>query len=731
MSARSSRPSSAGSASYMRLYRPTSAKGSRPGTGQLPPSRPMSARPPPTPPLGGRDGGEMEVDKNAQVLNVEDEVVTEVVVDAADHHEVERAFTPRPPSASANRPSSARPPSASARPPSARPPSARRIARPPTPSGGGGGGGGGRRMSCISNASSLAKGELAQRYKTMGFSDKKRLETFLETFKRKLNQKGAGQGDIKKAFQQFDADGSGSVSAQEFDNAMANLGFRLTPEDLSALFKLFDSNKKGIMHYEDFVSGLVPSVPGGKTAFEAQQEHAHRPAKVDEGIVEQKQIEMKKNLLVQMVRDKLQARIKTGPFQLRNSFKHFDKDGSGEIDLDEFECVLRDFGLEVKGKELETLFQYYDVDGNGGVDYYEFIDTMMPRDYSTKEHPLGSSILVKPYQLQGDGTQKSLEKRALSKVDKLRESLSSRDRLGSGKLSKRAFVEAMVEAPDFQFGMWEVEDALARVDMHEQYEVDYNEFLDRAVGEDHFLTGWKTEFLRPRHIRGSGDIVAWGGSMGKNESVKPRGKVAPPKIQNIVAGNKVNGLLEAIQDNTEVSLKARKFKKNPIVSKSELGASKRRINAPVPSDKDEMFAYGIRCRPSDDIGDVLCMNFQREAIHKRNQVEQRKLNLEKKRQRNFGGETKASLARRALARGESPLAIAISARSSPRSSLISTSPRPAWGSPLASARGASPLMVGVQGRTMKPGAKFQSKKEDAIKRQVEKLRREREAAQSH
>uniref|UniRef100_A0A7S3GFU7 Uncharacterized protein n=2 Tax=Palpitomonas bilix TaxID=652834 RepID=A0A7S3GFU7_9EUKA len=60
----------------------------------------------------------------------------------------------------------------------------------------------------------------------------------------------------------------------------------------------------------------------------------------------------------------------------------------------------------------------------------------------------------------------------------------------------------MVEAPDFQFGMWEVEDALARVDMHEQYEVDYNEFLDRAVGEDHFLTGWKTEFLRPRHIRG-------------------------------------------------------------------------------------------------------------------------------------------------------------------------------------------------------------------------------------
>lgn len=41
----------------------------------------------------------------------------------------------------------------------------------------------------------------------------------------------------------------------------------------------------------------------------------------------------------QMMRDKLQQRTKTGPFQLRKTFKYFDRDGSGGIDFDEFQRV--------------------------------------------------------------------------------------------------------------------------------------------------------------------------------------------------------------------------------------------------------------------------------------------------------------------------------------------------------------------------------------------------------
>ena len=40
-----------------------------------------------------------------------------------------------------------------------------------------------------------------------------------------------------------------------------------------------------------------------------------------------------------MMREKLQQRTKAGPFQLRKTFKYFDRDGSGGIDEFEFESV--------------------------------------------------------------------------------------------------------------------------------------------------------------------------------------------------------------------------------------------------------------------------------------------------------------------------------------------------------------------------------------------------------
>ena len=55
----------------------------------------------------------------------------------------------------------------------------------------------------------------------------------------------------------------------------------------------------------------------------------------------------------QMMRDKLQQRTKTGPFQLRKTFKYFDRDGSGGIDFDEFQRAMvsgdRGNGVECSG----------------------------------------------------------------------------------------------------------------------------------------------------------------------------------------------------------------------------------------------------------------------------------------------------------------------------------------------------------------------------------------------
>jgi hypothetical protein len=58
----------------------------------------------------------------------------------------------------------------------------------------------------------------------------------------------------------------------------------------------------------------------------------------------------------QMMRDKLQQRTKTGPFQLRKTFKYFDRDGSGGIDFDEFQRAMELMGFQFTDIHQLALF---------------------------------------------------------------------------------------------------------------------------------------------------------------------------------------------------------------------------------------------------------------------------------------------------------------------------------------------------------------------------------------
>ena len=58
----------------------------------------------------------------------------------------------------------------------------------------------------------------------------------------------------------------------------------------------------------------------------------------------------------QMMRDKLQQRTKTGPFQLRKTFKYFDRDGSGGIDFSEFQRAMELMGFQFTEIQQLALF---------------------------------------------------------------------------------------------------------------------------------------------------------------------------------------------------------------------------------------------------------------------------------------------------------------------------------------------------------------------------------------
>jgi len=83
----------------------------------------------------------------------------------------------------------------------------------------------------------------------------------------------------------------------------------------------------------------------------------------------------------QMMRDKLQQRTKTGPFQLRKTFKYFDRDGSGGIDFDEFQRAMELMGFQFSEMQQLSLFARYDATCTGEVDYTEFVDKLMESDF--------------------------------------------------------------------------------------------------------------------------------------------------------------------------------------------------------------------------------------------------------------------------------------------------------------------------------------------------------------
>ena len=62
------------------------------------------------------------------------------------------------------------------------------------------------------------------------------------------------------------------------------------------------------------------------------------------------------NEMEQMMRDKLSQRTKSGPFQLRKTFKYFDRDGSGGIDFSEFQLAMELMGFQFSDIQQLALF---------------------------------------------------------------------------------------------------------------------------------------------------------------------------------------------------------------------------------------------------------------------------------------------------------------------------------------------------------------------------------------
>jgi len=120
--------------------------------------------------------------------------------------------------------------------------------------------------------------------------------------------------EFKEAFNEFDKDGSGTISTKELLSVMRSMGQNPTEDELLALVMEVDINGDGTIDFEEFL-GMMK-----QKANEADQES-----------------------------------------DLREAFKIFDRDKDGFIDLKELKTVATMLGSMLTKEEVEEFMREADV----------------------------------------------------------------------------------------------------------------------------------------------------------------------------------------------------------------------------------------------------------------------------------------------------------------------------------------------------------------------------------
>mmetsp|Transcript_589 Transcript_589/g.732 ORF Transcript_589/g.732 Transcript_589/m.732 type:complete len:598 (-) Transcript_589:579-2372(-) len=134
---------------------------------------------------------------------------------------------------------------------------------------------------------------------------------------------------MREIFIEMDKDKSGSITMEEFSEALRNKGGAGLPErELQRIINDADVNGDGTIDYEEFLAATI-----NRSKLE---------------------------------RDEL----------LRAAFLKFDEDGNGQISREELTTALSDPSLGVSAQEIENIIREVDRDGNGNIDFAEFCAMM-------------------------------------------------------------------------------------------------------------------------------------------------------------------------------------------------------------------------------------------------------------------------------------------------------------------------------------------------------------------
>jgi Ca2+-binding EF-hand superfamily protein len=187
---------------------------------------------------------------------------------------------------------------------------------------------------------------------------------------------------VKHAWQFLDDSASGRVPLRkllELYNSNAHPRVRTRekkPESVAAEFEtcIAPRAQGGAISEQGFIeyyADVNATLPAEKDDYFIDMVLKTWGLNTDKVMVSAARIKELEDIIFEKVRQRTHGADDEGK-TVRKIFKHFDLDGYGTIEPDEFRKALETLGCVFKDFELDALFRKYDANSNGKLDYEEF-----------------------------------------------------------------------------------------------------------------------------------------------------------------------------------------------------------------------------------------------------------------------------------------------------------------------------------------------------------------------
>eukprot|EP01041_Mallomonas_annulata_P007509 gene7509-15367_t len=180
------------------------------------------------------------------------------------------------------------------------------------------------------------------------------VEQAMDAIRKAAKKASAYKLDLHSVFRDIDTSNDGFLDINELNEGLINLGLKLDPNMLYTLFRHFDPNDSGAIHYGEFIFSFF-----NRRSFIKQFKKATN------------------------------GKSKS---QILEIFYTHDRNGDGSLSKKELFKVLKDLKYDISDTDLEILIRKFDLNGDGELDIDEFMEFIQKELDSSVSNSFSNSV---------------------------------------------------------------------------------------------------------------------------------------------------------------------------------------------------------------------------------------------------------------------------------------------------------------------------------------------------